>query len=377
MSLQPSSPFGDESRALVSVVVPAFNAASTLDATLRSVRAQTHAALEIIVVDDGSTDATRRIAEAHAAQDARVRVLATQNGGVAAARNAGIAVARGAFVAPIDADDLWRPEKIALQLEAMARGGPRMGYVYTAWRKIDMQGRVLFTGSFANFRGPVFLRSLLYNHVGNGSALLIRREALADAGGYDPTLRARGVEGAEDRLLQSLISRRWTVGAVPLALTGYRETPNAMSSDQMRMLRSQILLLDILKERVPETPRWALDIARAQFVIRVAILSGKRGDLGAAASQALQALRLSPVMVGSVLGGMAFRWLRGRGAGGGSPAAAGVGFCEVDPGAGLHPLSRLPVGWISRLFARREEAFFRKAAAPDAAAEARPAAANT
>jgi len=82
---------------LVSVVIPAYNAQATLDETLSSVCAQTHQTLEIIVVDDGSTDGTHALAERHAAADARIRVLHQANAGVAAARNAGWQHSRAEF----------------------------------------------------------------------------------------------------------------------------------------------------------------------------------------------------------------------------------------------------------------------------------------
>jgi glycosyltransferase involved in cell wall biosynthesis len=103
---------------LVSVVVPAFNAANTIAETLRSISQQTYSALEIVVVDDGSTDETADIARRHG--DPRLRVVAKANGGVASARNAGIRNSHGAFVAFIDADDLWPEDRLERQLAAFA-----------------------------------------------------------------------------------------------------------------------------------------------------------------------------------------------------------------------------------------------------------------
>src|SRR4051812_20898906 len=100
---------------LVSVVIPAYNAAATLDETLRSVRSQTHGALEIIVVNDGSADGTGTIAQRHAAVDHRVQVVTQDNAGLAASRNAGWMRARSEVIAFIDADDLWAPTKIERQ----------------------------------------------------------------------------------------------------------------------------------------------------------------------------------------------------------------------------------------------------------------------
>src|SRR5687768_3539829 len=91
---------------LVSVVVPAFNAASTLSSTLGSIANQTYRSLDIIVVDDGSTDGTAAIARHFCLSEPRLRVITQPNGGVAAARNAGIRSSKGEFVAFMDADDL-------------------------------------------------------------------------------------------------------------------------------------------------------------------------------------------------------------------------------------------------------------------------------
>src|SRR4051794_3877496 len=112
---------------LVTVVVPAHNAAATLRQTLASIAAQTYRDLEIVVVDDGSTDDTSAIAAEFAHLDRRVRLVSQANAGVAAARNKGIALARGEYVAPVDADDLWEPTKIEKQVGVMTARGQRVG----------------------------------------------------------------------------------------------------------------------------------------------------------------------------------------------------------------------------------------------------------
>lgn len=132
-----------DSDPLVSVVVPAYNASRTLSATLDSVLNQTHAALDVIVVDDGSTDDTAAIAEGFQRRDDRIRVLRTDNGGVARARNAGIAAALSDVVAVVDADDLWHSTKVAKQFAALNAGGPDMAFVYALFRRIDENGAVL------------------------------------------------------------------------------------------------------------------------------------------------------------------------------------------------------------------------------------------
>jgi glycosyltransferase involved in cell wall biosynthesis len=100
----------------VTVVIPVYNGECFIDRTLASALAQTYDPLEVVVVDDGSTDRTPIIVEAAAARDNRIRLLRAQKSGVAAARNLGITEARGKLIAPLDADDLWHPEKIARQV---------------------------------------------------------------------------------------------------------------------------------------------------------------------------------------------------------------------------------------------------------------------
>src|SRR5262245_14498035 len=153
---------------LVSVVVPAFNAAKTIAETLHSISRQTYSALEIVVVDDGSTDATANIVRRHA--DPRLRIVAKANGGVASARNACSRESRGAFVALIVADDLWHPTKIAKQLPVLLAGGPEMALVYAPFRLIDGDGHVLASPHKYGVNGWVIHRHFYSNLVGNGSA---------------------------------------------------------------------------------------------------------------------------------------------------------------------------------------------------------------
>lgn len=91
--------------------------------------AQTHRNLEIIVVDDGSCDATPEIIQHHADEDPRIRIIRQPNAGVAAARNHAISEAKSDYIAPVDADDLWNPDKIEKQLAALLSGGPAVGLV--------------------------------------------------------------------------------------------------------------------------------------------------------------------------------------------------------------------------------------------------------
>jgi glycosyltransferase involved in cell wall biosynthesis len=243
---------------LVSVVIPAYNAASTLDETMRSVRSQTHRALEILVVDDGSTDATRSIAERHAAADRRVLVLSQHNAGVAAARNAGWRRAQSDLVAFVDADDLWAPTKIEQQVRVLRERGPRFGLAYCGSVQIDANGHITQVLTMPSDEGDVLGRIVESNFVGNGSAALIRRQALIDADGFEPSLRAAGAEGCEDFLLYCRIAERYHFACVRESLVGYRNLDGSMSKNRVCMLRSWALVHDEVVARHPEH-RDALD----------------------------------------------------------------------------------------------------------------------
>lgn len=148
----------------VSVIMPAYNAAATLHASMASVFAQTHADIELLVIDDCSRDATwEMIREAAAREPCVVPIRMPSNGGVAAARNAGIDAATGTHIAFLDSDDRWMPRKIERQLAHMAATGTLVSY--TGYRRFDESGKTLST-----VRPPVEVRyadMLKSNRIGN------------------------------------------------------------------------------------------------------------------------------------------------------------------------------------------------------------------
>ncbi len=282
---------------LVSVAVPAYNAVATLDATLDSICGQTWRTLEIIIVDDGSSDETAARAAARAATDPRIVVLRKPNGGVAAARNFGIRESRGAFVAPVDADDLWHPEKIARQMARMRAIGDDCGMVYCQSRRVDEAGLVTGYRGVPGFEGQVFLRALILNFVGNGSAPLFRRAALEQIGGYEPALHACGAQGAEDYLVQCLVACGWTVGCAPGCLVGYRMVSGTMSGDQTRMNVSHLEALDIIVRDCPSAPADVIVAARALYRTRLALAHWSKGRLGVGARAMGAAAVARPALV--------------------------------------------------------------------------------
>ena len=159
----------------VSVVIPAYNAQTTIEETVRSVIKQTHRSLEILIVDDGSTDKTAEIVRHMIEQDSRIRLLQQKNQGVAAARNLAISQAKGDLIAVLDADDTWHPEKLARQIERLQQAGAKTGLVYCWFHVVDENGQEVSPANPCLFEGDVLPVLILFNFIGHCSGHLIRR----------------------------------------------------------------------------------------------------------------------------------------------------------------------------------------------------------
>ena len=207
----------------VSVVVPAYNAVSTIGQTLDSVFSQTFRDFEVVVVDDGSTDGTRGVI---AGYGERIRVLTKVNEAKpAATRNLGVRAARGELVAFLDADDWWREDKLERQV-AVFDGRPDVGLVYTADATVDAAGKLLSVNPCpAEARGRIY-ELLTVRNAMVGSSVMARREAIARAGGFDENLTS-----IENWDLWIRISRDWAIEYVDEPLTLYRVHAGNRSSN--------------------------------------------------------------------------------------------------------------------------------------------------
>jgi GT2 family glycosyltransferase len=197
----------------VSVIVPAHDAARWLDESLESALDQDGVALEVVVVDDGSTDATAAIAARHGGRVRCLRHDAPR--GVAAARNTAIAAACGDVLAFLDADDRFLPGKLSHQL-AFLDAHPDVGLVHTAWHFIDDAGRRLGTG-WSSQEGDV-RGALLRGDTVHPVAVAVRRAPVVEAGGFDETIAA--LEDWQLFIRLALRGMRW--GRIPEALCEYR-----------------------------------------------------------------------------------------------------------------------------------------------------------
>lgn len=217
----------------VSVVMPVYNAAATLAATIASVQAQDLSAFELIAVDDGSSDASLDILLGLAALDPRIRVLSRKNGGVSSARNLGVETASAPLVAFLDADDLWEAHKLSAHC-ALHRAQPDLVASYAriafiATDAVALDGARTLSSLVAN---PLGLMAVLgENPVCTASNLVVRREAFLASGGFDA-----GLGFAEDQeLVARMVARGGSVAGIDQVLTGYRLSVMGLSMDLDRM----------------------------------------------------------------------------------------------------------------------------------------------
>jgi teichuronic acid biosynthesis glycosyltransferase TuaG len=209
---------------LVSVIVPTWNRPVLLAEALASVRAQTFADWECVVADDGSTDETPSVAERFAREDPRFSLVQlSHSGSHGRARNAGIAGSRGPLIAFLDDDDLWREEKLARQVAALAEA-PEAALVFCRVERFG-EGTGLWPRR-AREKRPSFERLLLGNFI-PCSTVLARRAALGAAG-----LFPEGVVATPDYELWLLMARAAPILAMPDALCRYRVHEGNMSQQK-------------------------------------------------------------------------------------------------------------------------------------------------
>jgi glycosyltransferase involved in cell wall biosynthesis len=213
---------------LVSVIIPNYNYAHFLREAIDSVLAQTYSNIEIIVVDDGSTDGSREVIESYGNQ---IRAVFQQNKGVSAARNNGVKAGDGEYIAFLDADDIWLPEKIEKQAKEF-EAAKNLGLVHTGVIDIDISGKRLVSQmngrsgrvsrELLQFDGPVVL--------GGGSGIMIRRSTFEKIDGFDPRMST-----SADWDLFYRASCVCEFGFVPEILVEYRIHGSNMHSDVKAM----------------------------------------------------------------------------------------------------------------------------------------------
>jgi glycosyltransferase involved in cell wall biosynthesis len=270
--IQPAASLGHivDIRPEISVVVPVYNAASTISATIGSVLAQTFAWFEIIAVDDGSLDTSLAVLLDLAAQDSRIRVISQRNGGVSSARNLGVEMANAPLVAFLDSDDLWARDKLASHI-ALHSDEPELAASYARIAFIAQDAETLDgarTVSTLTPHAPRLADVLGENPVCTASNLVVRRDWFLAMGGFDERLKF-----AEDQeFVARLVSRGGKVDGIDSVLTGYRFSPDGLSMDHAQMHAGWRVLVDRYIDDAPI--RAALEALYCRYLARRLLRSG-------------------------------------------------------------------------------------------------------
>lgn len=290
---------------LVSVVIPAWNSADTLPRAIDSVLAQTWEAREIIVVDDGGTDDSLAVL---AVYGDRLRVISQANGGPGAARNRGLSEARGRYVAFLDADDHWLPEKLERQV-ALLEAHPELGFCSTATAVVDTRGGQVRDWPCWKAAEPLletlFMRSATVS--GSTSGVLARRELLLEAGGFDERLR-----GFEDPDLWIRLAARAGYACIPEVLTVVVRTPNSVSGNLCAMCAATLASFRKNRTLLPVRKRGGYwHAACAGALADYAKGAYRAGQRGQALAWLLRALWHSPLRRGRLVLGLTLAMLTG------------------------------------------------------------------
>lgn len=227
----------------ISVVMPAFNAEQTIEHSVRSGLSQTFQDLELIAVDDGSEDGTQAVLAR--IRDPRLRVLSVAHAGPSRARNVGLDAARGALVAFLDADDVWHPDKLDAQLEAL-ESHPDASVAYSWTDYIDERGQRTDGRCHVTCNGDVLASLLHGNFLSNGSNALIHTQAVRDAGAFDESLHA-----CEDWDLWLRLAADHRFVCVPAPHVLYRRTSSSQSCDFALMAETASVVIERACRQAP------------------------------------------------------------------------------------------------------------------------------
>lgn len=220
----------------VSVIIPAYNAMEYLPQTVDSVLQQTCQDWEMIIVNDGSTDAIESWVAS--IPNPKIKLISQANGGISFARNQGIAASTGKFIAFLDGDDLWDQTKLTKQIEVLEQHS-EVGLVYTWVNRIDEAGQSIGKPFTCNASGNIWSQLLEKNMIAPSSAM-IRRGCLERVGCFDENL----ISSVEDWDLWLRIARHYNIEVLPETLLHYRECPTSASKNWAAMERGYKIVIE-------------------------------------------------------------------------------------------------------------------------------------
>jgi glycosyltransferase involved in cell wall biosynthesis len=221
---------------LISVIIPVHNGERTISATLDSVLQQTFPDFELIIINDSSTDKTLEIISQYT--DPRLSILTDSHQSAAVSRNQGLKQSHGEYIAFLDADDLWTPDKLDCQFQAL-KEHPEAAVAYSWTDYIDEAGNTLYSGSHLTLNGQIYPQLLVRNFLESGSNPLIQRQALMDVGGFDESL-----EGGQDWDLYLRLAAKYSFFAVPQVQIYYRVSTGSISSNLSRQEQQVLQVME-------------------------------------------------------------------------------------------------------------------------------------
>ena len=232
----------------ISVIIPVYNGSHTIAETLQSVLRQSYRDFEVLIIDDGSTDALMAVLEPF--QDPRIQVFHYENGGLPVARNRGIARSTGDYLIFLDADDLWTSDKLESHLRTLEKArqtNPKAGVAYSWNYFLDDVTQECFTNEVGHHEGNVLPILLTHNFIINGSNPMIAREAIESTGGFREDLIS-----AEDWDYWIKLAHHWEFVLIPKRQVFYRQIQTSMSSQVDKMERAQVQVIDAAFEALPD-----------------------------------------------------------------------------------------------------------------------------
>lgn len=227
----------------ISVIIPVFNGEKTIENTIKSVLSQTVTDFELIIINDGSTDGTLEIIQN--LTDARLKVFSYPHANQATSRNRGLEKATSEYIAFLDADDLWTPDKLESQMDALERC-PNAALAYSWTNCIDESDQFLHSGTRANFSGNVYQNLLLADFISNGSNALVRKRALDEVGNFNVLLPS-----AEDWDLWLRLASRYPFVVVPKPQVLYRQSCRSSSSN---LVKQESAMLKVIEKAFNDAP---------------------------------------------------------------------------------------------------------------------------
>jgi len=275
----------------VTVIIPAFNAEGHIHEALASVCDQTLRDIEVVVVDDGSTDGTVREVESFT-RDLLLVVVRQPNGGPAAARNRAIRLARGRYCAFLDADDVMLPDRLAAQF-AMLENDADLGLVHTDLMTFDERGILHTTRrAFSNPCGGRILDRLLLDNFITTSTVMAPTGRLIEAGMFAEDRRV-----SEDFALWLRMAERWKVGFIDRPLVRYRHRHGSLSDDKLVTARCSLEVVEAFWREHPEHRSAHPRVYRRSLAEHLAVAGASaiaQGDRRGAVSYLSKSLRLAP-----------------------------------------------------------------------------------